>query len=452
MMGQTMQFLVSLLLCIALGYRAKQRGRDGFKFAAGVALVLFGSSALLGFWDQATGDVQPFLWWAIAVFTVVMAWMRLEGSAAKNPNNKVEAAPSSTAAPTPQPAHAAVVTPPPTKEKWSEKLLGIVGIIIMIFALVQGFKWITDSNDTQQTPSAGVIGGQLAAATSGKFFVAPAKLSPEDMGRLTETKMPDGMPLNAWAAQGFGYSDRTRIFLWANNFGSIDKINVDQLGVLTNTGQIHHIPRFALKYGLIQKDGHDVLMFVSMNGAGNSVRVTFDDSKDYVELLPTDGDFVRLRTSDSRLKLAATAKKMKVLHAVSANGQETSLTYDLEELRNAAAGALATLGSNHSLARAANIPPAPTSAPTANAATSPSALLENPRSALAEPENASGQMRAATNDLGSKCLDAKVADYRAEMKRRGMNDDDVLIKHDVLEEWTTACATKPAPMQRSTSP
>ena len=74
-----MQFLVSILVSIVLGYRAKQKGKDGLKFGAGVAVLLLAPSAILGFWDQAVG-VHQALWWVLAAFITAIAWLRLENS------------------------------------------------------------------------------------------------------------------------------------------------------------------------------------------------------------------------------------------------------------------------------------------------------------------------------------------------------------------------------------
>ncbi len=72
-----MQLLISLLISIAFGYQAKQKGRDGLKFGAGIATALLVPLAAIQFWDQAVG-ADPALWWVVAAFVTYMAWTRLQ--------------------------------------------------------------------------------------------------------------------------------------------------------------------------------------------------------------------------------------------------------------------------------------------------------------------------------------------------------------------------------------
>lgn len=115
-----MQFLVSMLVSIILGYRAKQRGKDGLKFGAGVAVLLMASSAVLGFWDQAVGT-HPALWWVLAAFVVAISWLRLDRP------GKEQLPAASTGVPPPQNATSDATVPKPWsraegRQVWSEGL------------------------------------------------------------------------------------------------------------------------------------------------------------------------------------------------------------------------------------------------------------------------------------------------------------------------------------------
>lgn len=360
-----MQFLVSLLACIVLGYRAKQRGRDGLKFGGGVALVLFGSSAILGFWDQAVG-VHPGLWWVIAAFTVVMAWLRLEKS--KSPPSQASALVSNT-----QPAELDAAISDSTKTQtskpkpfskadfqhaWAEgiaywqqhKIKGTLNILIGIFGLTVILSLVysklikPDTTDSIQGQTSNT-GPRTTVASPGKFLVAPGTFSSEDLNRLLETKLPSGMPIASWANQGFGYSNRTRIFIWTDNFGTVKNVDVEQLGVRTTTGQLHEVPKFSLKYHADAEQAADILILASLKGAGSPIRLFFDGDSKYVELTPNAGEFVSGRMSGKVLEGMTKAKSLKVLHMASVTGDEIAFNYNLEELREAAAAALATLGS-----------------------------------------------------------------------------------------------------------
>lgn len=343
-----MQFLVSILISIALGYRAKQKGRDGLKFGAGVAVVLLGSSAVLGFYDQAVG-ASPVIWWVIATFTVVMAWMRLDKPAGTSPQAHTAPAVNTQSVANSSAATASALDPTkPTQP-------GLIGWIRRqkreaIMLVVAGLGWWffvgqdKYRDKPENTTSASAV-PTAATVPSGQFFVTPAALSGEDLARLLETKMPREMPIAAWPSQGFGFSDRTRIFLQTDNFGTVKKVKIDQLGVRTSTGKLHEIPKFALMYYADPDAKQESFMLASLKGPGNPIRLSFDADPKYIELTPNDGDFViGLLTGELRKRLAS-AKSMTILHAVSANGEEIALSYDLEELRTAAKAALAALNS-----------------------------------------------------------------------------------------------------------
>jgi hypothetical protein len=342
-----MQFLVGILISIALGYRAKQKGRDGLKFGAGVAAVLLGSSAVLGFYDQAVG-ADPVIWWVIAAFTVVMAWMRLEKPTGTPP--QAEVAPSASAqapaAPSAAAANASDLKPAQSglvgwirKQKSEAILIAVAGLGWWFFV---GQEKYGDKPAHTSTVSASP---SVAKAASSQYFVTPAVLSGEDLARLLETKMPREMPIAAWPSQGFGFSDRTRLFLQTDNFGTVKKVKIDQLGVRTSTGTLHEIPKFALMYYADPDAKQESFMLASLKGPGNPIRLTFDTDPKYIEMTPNDGDFVMGLLNGELRKRMASAKSMTVLHAVSASGEEIALSYDLEELRTAAKAALATLNS-----------------------------------------------------------------------------------------------------------
>ena len=181
-----------------------------------------------------------------------------------------------------------------------------------------------------------------APAASTKYLVAPANLPGADLGKLLETKMPVEFPIASWQSQGFGYSERTRIFLGHNNFGNVTEVDVDQLGVRTSTNQLHGIPKFALKYSVNTEKNHALLIFAGLNGP---VRLFFDDSSNYLELKPNQGDFVVTQMNGEILNGMREAKALKILHGESAGGGDIAFIYDLEEFRAAAAVALQALGS-----------------------------------------------------------------------------------------------------------
>lgn len=342
-----MQFLVSILISIALGYRAKQKGKDGLKFGAGVAVVLLGSSAVIGFYDQAVG-ASPVIWWVIAAFTVVMAWMRLDkptgtsqqahSAPAHNAQSAANSSPPTTSALDPKPAQPGLIGWI-NRQKREAILLVVAGLGWWFFVGQDKY------GDKPNLTTAASAARPAATAPNGQFFVTPAALSGEELARLLETKMPREMPIAAWPSQGFGFSDRTRLFLQTDNFGTVKKIKIDQLGIRTSTGKLHEIPKFALMYYADPYAKQESFMLASLKGPGNPIRLTFDADAKYIELTPNDGDFVMgLLTGELRKRLAS-AKSMTILHAVSANGEEVALSYDLEELRTAAKAALATLNS-----------------------------------------------------------------------------------------------------------
>ncbi|MBT9455063.1 MAG: hypothetical protein IV097_00435 [Burkholderiaceae bacterium] len=143
-----MQMLVSLLLSIVLGYRAKQKGRDGLKFGAGVAVALLVPLTALQAWDQVAG-VYPALGWVVTAFITCLAWMRLE-----KPKAGVDAKPAAVEQQGPsqkvQPGPAAPAPAEKVKETWREKLAGVIGIIMMVGAMAQGAKWLFGSRSDEQ--------------------------------------------------------------------------------------------------------------------------------------------------------------------------------------------------------------------------------------------------------------------------------------------------------------
>jgi TM2 domain-containing membrane protein YozV len=177
---------------------------------------------------------------------------------------------------------------------------------------------------------------------AGKHIVAPTNVLGSDLAKVLETKMPVEFPIASWKGQGFGYSERTRIFLGHNNFGTITKADIDQLGVRTSTGQIHEVPKFALNYSVNTATNQELLIFAGLQG---TVRLFFDENSNYLELTPNKGDFVITEINGELRNGMREAKALKILHSESAAGGEIAFTYDLNEFRAAIGVALAALGS-----------------------------------------------------------------------------------------------------------
>ena len=134
--------LVGLLLAIVLGYRAKQKGRDGLKFGAGAAVALLVPLTAIQAWDQVAG-VPAALWWVIAAFVTCIAWMRLE-----KPPSGTDAKVGTVSHQTPMSEKLPTGPTAPARngkvnETRREKLLGIVATIIVVGLLAQGAKWIS---------------------------------------------------------------------------------------------------------------------------------------------------------------------------------------------------------------------------------------------------------------------------------------------------------------------
>jgi hypothetical protein len=370
-----MQMLVSILLSIVLGYRAKQLGRNGLKFGAGVATSLMAPLAALQAWDQVAG-VHPALWWVIAAFVTCIAVMRLE-----KPRTEVDgkSASATQLGPMPQkirvdeptcstvnsPSHKPVISPwspESSSHFWTEKrayfgwhkinggfriVYYICGFLFIISLLYRGTNYfiakVSQSTVSESSaPSAPTL--SQATSTRGDFLMLAATFGADDMARLLEAKLPVGMPIVSWADQGFGYSDRTRIFMWTDNFGNVTNVDVQQLGVRTSTGAVHPIPKFALIYHASAVKAFDTLTIASLNGPGFPVRLSFDTDSSYIELQPNSGDFFTGKISGKILRGMRTAAHLKIMHGVSADGGELAFIYDLNDFRNAVAAGLATLG------------------------------------------------------------------------------------------------------------
>jgi hypothetical protein len=174
--------------------------------------------------------------------------------------------------------------------------------------------------------------------------VAPDTLNAADIATLLETKMPAGMPTSSWANQGYGYSERTRVFLRTDNFGKVTEVDVDQLGILSTTGALHRIPKFALSYNASAEKGADILIFASLNGPSAPIRLSFDADPAYTEFKPNSDEYVTGKMDGKVLDGMRTASQLKVAHGVGADGRPITFTYDLVELRKAIAAGLAVLG------------------------------------------------------------------------------------------------------------
>ena len=62
-----MEFVITLLAAFAFGAMAKKKGREGLRWGAGLAMVLFGGSAAIGWYAQAVrlsgGAIDPMASW-----------------------------------------------------------------------------------------------------------------------------------------------------------------------------------------------------------------------------------------------------------------------------------------------------------------------------------------------------------------------------------------------------
>lgn len=226
-----------------------------------------------------------------------------------------------------------------------ERLFAVAGLTCLaVFGPVKLYDWLTSAKADNETsaPSA-----DRPPAIKTNFTLAPGNVDPGLLATATATRLPDDMPVVSWKDQGFGYSTRTRIFFKTDNFGKIEKVDVDQLGILSTTGQLHPIPKFALRYHAESSRG-DVLMLASLNGPGKPVRLRFDGAADYVELMPNSDEFVGGKMDGKVARGMKSATTLTVVQGVSADGSELSFQYDLNELRQAIGLALAALGTTPS--------------------------------------------------------------------------------------------------------
>lgn len=323
-----MEFLVSIAAAVIIGQAASRKGLNGLRWGAGVAALLLGTSGVIGLYAQAAG-AAPYVWWVVAVVIVATAWNRLSSKPAQAPvSNEPSAAATN---------HAALVTEGPSvaleqKPMWrrgAEKVAPVVGLLIAVGI----YHAVSDPSSTSSS----------ASGSGSKFILPPASIDAAQLASATATRLPEDMPVVSWQSQGFGYSDRTRVYFSADSFGKIAKVDVDQLGVLSTSGKLHPIPKFALKYHADSAKG-DILILASLNGAGKPIRLSFDGAQDYIELMPNSDGYVAGKMDSKLTKRMQTANTLTVLHGISATGGDLSFEYDLAELRQAIGIALAGLG------------------------------------------------------------------------------------------------------------
>lgn len=270
-----MQFGLTVLIAIAFGIAAKNRGFEGFKWGSGAATLIFGGQAVIALYQQAAGG-SAFVTWEWTFFVTIALslylWNKSSRKSTDQPREKnidirsegttlpfpviVPPTASSTIGSRPFPeqkspesvAMAQVRqqmslgdTPRPPTEKVtvtrrivSSLLLAalVIGVTIGGIDLYIAQKKKIANGGMSSSDSVRAVEQQTQSNINSGYIVPATKVDAGTLATATSTKRPIGMPLLSWKDEGFGFSQRTRVFFQNDNFGKITTIRVDQLAVI----------------------------------------------------------------------------------------------------------------------------------------------------------------------------------------------------------------------------